>query len=75
MCLSGTSGDCDETDPKEDPCSLPIVHLTEPDDVSSSYYQWSQGDDVLDWYGAEEDQGDFEGLEAGGTPLMWTTWR
>lgn len=66
--------DCVE-DAKEDPCAISIHHRIRPTDAGSSYYQWSQGDDYLDWYGAEDGQGDFGQVEAGGTPMMWTTWQ
>ena len=56
-----------------DPCAVSIRHRESPSDVSSAYYVWSQGDRHLDWYGAEEDQGEFQGNLAGGSPLMWTT--
>ena len=31
------------------------------------------GDTKLDWYGAEAGQGTYQGQQAEGTPLAWTT--
>jgi len=37
------------------------------------YNAWRVGDTKLDWYGAESGQGLYEGQQAEGTPLAWTT--
>lgn len=54
-------------------CGIPITHNIKPLNIDSSYSKWSLGDHYLDWDGPEEGQGTFEGIEAGGTPMMWTT--
>ena len=37
------------------------------------YNAWSVGDTVLDWYGAEDNQGKYMNLPAQGTPMAWTS--
>ncbi|CAD5114283.1 DgyrCDS3426 [Dimorphilus gyrociliatus] len=54
-------------------CKIPIRHNIRPANTESSYSKWSEGDLYLDWDGSEEGQGLFQGQEAGGTPMMWTT--
>ncbi|CAH1775264.1 unnamed protein product [Owenia fusiformis] len=55
-------------------CAIPIRHRRVPiAGESSAPYVWSQGDNYLDWYGAENYQGRFQGQIAAGTPMIWTT--
>ncbi|MFT7290143.1 MAG: hypothetical protein ACI9D8_000593 [Reinekea sp.] len=54
--------DCSKRDVDKWACALPIRHRIAQDDAARAY-DWN-----LDWYGAEDDQGDVEG-----SPLVWTT--
>ena len=42
-------------------------------DQWSLYNDWSQGDTMLDWNGAEAGQGQHSGQNALGTPAGWTS--
>ena len=42
-------------------------------DQWSLYNDWSQGDTLLDWSGAESGQGTHNGQQALGTPMGWTS--
>ncbi|XP_013392297.1 uncharacterized protein LOC106160291 [Lingula anatina] len=62
-----------------DPCRIPLRHIWKSR-WGSKYSAWSQGDNYLDWYGAEQGQGTLPGATAGspgtpaqGTPMTWTT--
>ncbi|XP_013382660.1 uncharacterized protein LOC106153322 [Lingula anatina] len=62
-----------------DPCHIPLRHIW-TSRWGSKYSAWSQGDNYLDWYGAEQGQGTLPGATAGspgtpaqGTPMIWTT--
>ena len=37
------------------------------------YNAWRKGDNYLDWFGAEENQGIFQNQQAQGTPMAWTS--
>ncbi|KAI1723115.1 alpha amylase, catalytic domain-containing protein [Ditylenchus destructor] len=73
--------ECDIEPSTKNKCSIPIVHETKldvesdelPSMVYSAYQEWKQSDNYLDFYGAEARQGTHDGVEAGGTPLIWTT--
>eukprot|EP00057_Strongylocentrotus_purpuratus_P027650 XP_011682124.1 PREDICTED: alpha-amylase 4N isoform X1 [Strongylocentrotus purpuratus] len=52
-------------------CAMPITHRI--GGGNSKFNDWKSGDDFLDWYGAESDQGKNQGQSAEGTPLVWTT--
>lgn len=57
-----------------DSCALPFTLQslgTTPNYVK--YDAWRQGDDYLDWFGAEAGQGYYQGIPASGTPMAWTT--
>lgn len=52
-------------------CAITISHNI--GGSNSKFNGWKSGDDFLDWYGAESDQGTYMGTGAEGTPLVWTT--
>jgi alpha-amylase len=55
-------------------CAVPLVHKTNVSlEDFRSYLSWAQSDRYLDWFGAETDQGTYDGIGALGTPLVWTT--
>jgi alpha-amylase len=52
-------------------CAIPIRHRNPRNPTTSG---WKQGDEHLDWYGAEPgQQASASGAAAEGTPLDWTT--
>nr|XP_006819823.1 PREDICTED: alpha-amylase-like [Saccoglossus kowalevskii] len=53
------------------PCSIPIVHYVKG--TNAKYNSWMINDDYLDWYGSESNQGGYKGIEASGSPMVWTT--
>ncbi|XP_066288249.1 alpha-amylase-like [Branchiostoma lanceolatum] len=53
--------------PDTSQCAIRIVHRTNTTD--STLKNWMQGDDHIDWYGIEDEQG----FGAHGSPLVWTT--
>lgn len=57
-----------------DACAVSIqTHLLGTIEHYDRYNSWRVGDLHLDWHGAESGQGAYEGQEALGTPLAWTT--
>ncbi|KAJ8028480.1 Alpha-amylase 2B [Holothuria leucospilota] len=52
-------------------CAIPIVHNL--GGSNSKFNGWKTGDNYLDWYGAEDDQGKYNYETPAGTPLVWTT--
>ncbi|KHJ92421.1 hypothetical protein OESDEN_07692 [Oesophagostomum dentatum] len=56
-----------------DKCALPIEHHTTAPLSCQEYPAWSQGDNYLDFHGAEINQGRYHEKEASGTPTAWTT--
>ncbi|XP_013422198.1 uncharacterized protein LOC106182099 [Lingula anatina] len=60
---------------RNDGSPIPIRHRVKPTIGSDSrYYDWSQGDNNLDWDAQENGQWNFKSFQKpGGTPLMWTT--
>nr|AAO17927.2 alpha-amylase [Corbicula fluminea] len=55
-------------------CSIPIrVRPLGTGSHYDRYNAWSAHDDHLDWYGAEANQGRYNGAMAQGTPALWTT--
>ncbi|XP_047486576.1 alpha-amylase-like [Penaeus chinensis] len=61
-------------DVSTDPCAIDIA----PSSLGASshynkYNAWRQGDNRLDWMGAEQGQGSYNGQAASGTPLAWTS--
>ncbi|GMT06711.1 hypothetical protein PENTCL1PPCAC_28885 [Pristionchus entomophagus] len=56
-----------------DPCAIPIVHNSSTPWMYTTYRQWSQGDEYLDFEGEEERQGTYDGTHATGTPLAYST--
>lgn len=52
-------------------CAIPIKHLI--GGGNAKFNAWKEGDNYLDWYGDEENQGTFEDAKAAGTPMVWTT--
>ncbi|XP_071800339.1 alpha-amylase-like [Asterias amurensis] len=52
-------------------CAIPIHHHPQGD--NPYFTAWQTGDNYLDWYGAEEGQGTHDDVQAGGTPMIWTT--
>ncbi|KAH7729210.1 Protein C50B6.7 [Aphelenchoides avenae] len=57
----------------QDPCALPIVHVTNTSFVFTDYQEWSQSDRFLDFEGAEFTQGTHDGTSAQGTPTVYST--
>ncbi|XP_071504329.1 alpha-amylase B-like [Diadema antillarum] len=53
-------------------CAIPIYHLIEGSSNEKFSY-WSINDRYLDWYGAEDEQGTYNGQAANGSPMVWTT--
>ena len=58
-------------DARTSACAIPLIHRSHGDNVQ--YNTWKVGDNYLDWYGAEEGQNAYENIQAGGTPMIWTT--
>ncbi|XP_066304490.1 alpha-amylase 1-like [Branchiostoma lanceolatum] len=56
-------------DAASSPCAIPISHRIKTTSASSNTTAWLEGDNYLDWYGAESGQGD----GAHGSSLVWTT--
>ncbi|XP_068220186.1 alpha-amylase-like [Palaemon carinicauda] len=57
-----------------DACAIGIrIHLLGTIETYGRYNAWRVGDVHLDWYGAEQGQGFYEGLTPQGTPTAWTT--
>ncbi|VDL77251.1 unnamed protein product [Nippostrongylus brasiliensis] len=56
-----------------DKCAIPIIHNTTVPWMFAEYLTWSQGDQYLDFEGAEEKQGTHDGYAAFGTPLAYST--
>ena len=44
-----------------DPCSIEIQHTGQSGSHFDKYNAWADGDDHIDWYGAEAGQGDYLG--------------
>ena len=44
-----------------DPCSIEIQHTGQSGSHFDKYNAWAEGDDHVDWYGAEAGQGDYLG--------------
>ena len=63
---SGCNLDADSSN-----CAIHMQHLI--GGSNDKFNAWKEGDDFLDWYGAENDQGSYQGTPASGTPLVWTT--
>lgn len=60
--------------PETSPCAISIKHNslgTSPH--YDGYNSWSVGDTKLDWSGAQDGQGSYNGRSAEGTPTAWTT--
>lgn len=55
-------------------CAIVVDHASLG---SGSHYEkydaWKSGDNFLDWYGAETNQGSWQSQPAEGTPTVWTT--
>ncbi|KHJ80130.1 hypothetical protein OESDEN_20203, partial [Oesophagostomum dentatum] len=56
-----------------DACAVPIIHNTSAPVTDYEYPFWSEGDNYLDFEGAEMKQGRFNNRRASGTPTAWTT--
>ena len=55
-------------------CSIPIHdRLVGIGSHFQKYNAWSVNDTYLDWHGAEQGQGTYQGQAASGTPAIWTT--
>ncbi|XP_033636904.1 alpha-amylase-like [Asterias rubens] len=52
-------------------CAISIRHHPQGD--NPYFTAWQTGDNYLDWYGAERGQGTHDDVQAGGTPMIWTT--
>ena len=39
----------------------------------AKYNAWREGDNFLDWIGAEESQGTYSNQQAEGSPMVWTS--
>lgn len=59
------------TDADTSACAIPIIHHV--GGTNYKFNNWKWGDNYLDWYGAENDQGSDNGDFAQGTPSVWTT--
>ncbi|KAF2352490.1 hypothetical protein FHG87_016755, partial [Trinorchestia longiramus] len=65
--------DCTD-DVTTDPCAIDItVNSLGTTTHYDKYNAWSEGDTKLDWFGAEAGQGTYNGEEASGSPLAWTS--
>ena len=55
--------------------NIPISysHVSYPSAHYDGYNSWAVGDNYLDWHGAENGQGSYNGKQADGSPLAWTT--
>ncbi|CAL4138325.1 unnamed protein product, partial [Meganyctiphanes norvegica] len=61
-------------DVNTDPCAIDITtNSLGTTDHYTKYNSWREGDNYLDWSGAEAGQGLYGGEEASGTPLAWTS--
>ncbi|CAH1784331.1 unnamed protein product [Owenia fusiformis] len=61
-------------DAKTSACAIPIsVKSIGATSHYDKYNAWRVGDEHLDWYGRETDQGTFNGIQAEGTPAAWTS--
>lgn len=73
LCHLAHSKGCTEVAETSD-CAIPISHVSLG---TGSHYEkydaWRAGDNFLDWYGAESNQGRWQNVEAEGTPSAWTT--
>ncbi|XP_052766593.1 alpha-amylase-like [Mya arenaria] len=59
---------------KTSACAIPIRERSLGTSAHyTKYNAWSNGDNFLDWYGAEAGQGTYHGQVAEGTPAVWTT--
>ncbi|KAK0427998.1 hypothetical protein QR680_010534 [Steinernema hermaphroditum] len=56
-----------------DPCAIDIAHATNVSFIFAEYLSWKENDLYLDFEGAERRQGTHDGLQAQGTPLIYTT--
>ncbi|CAL1526033.1 unnamed protein product [Lymnaea stagnalis] len=71
---SHTTGGCSSADYQSNPCAIPIRHRgLNMTDETPGRDSWAKGDNYLDWFGPETDQGTFKGAAAQGTPAQWTT--
>ncbi|KAG1680673.1 Pancreatic alpha-amylase [Nymphon striatum] len=60
------------TDAYTSRCAIPIKY-TKRTKMSSPTMVWAKNDLYLDWYGAEKNQGRYQGRPASGSPMSWTT--
>jgi len=61
-------------DARTSECALDIrVRSVGSGDGFAAYNAYKNGDQKLDWYGAENNQGTYHGQQAEGTAMMWTT--
>ncbi|KAK6757096.1 hypothetical protein RB195_015117 [Necator americanus] len=58
---------------QNDKCAIPMVHNTSVPFAYIEYLSWSQGDNFLDFEGAEQNQGTHDGQVSFGTPLAYST--
>ncbi|TKR75722.1 hypothetical protein L596_016974 [Steinernema carpocapsae] len=56
-----------------DPCSIAIAHDTNVSFIFAEYLSWREQDQFLDFEGAEQSQGTHDGVQAKGTPMVYTT--
>ncbi|XP_055894216.1 uncharacterized protein LOC106071375 [Biomphalaria glabrata] len=65
---------CETPDYEHNACVIPIRHrvlgIREPTPARDA---WSQGDNYLDWFGPEPNQGKHGSQPAQGTPAQWTS--
>jgi hypothetical protein len=54
-------------------CAIPIYDNTTVPLVFDEYLGFHQNDNYLDWFGAEPNQGTHDGVQASGTPLVYST--
>ncbi|KAK0046316.1 alpha-amylase [Biomphalaria pfeifferi] len=55
------------------PCAIPIEHAIYLNDEYKAANAWAEGDNFLDWLGAEPGQGNWTNIPASGSPAIWTT--
>ncbi|KAK8385559.1 hypothetical protein O3P69_016383 [Scylla paramamosain] len=57
-----------------DICAIPITLQSLGSSANyAKYNAWREEDHYMDWFGAESDQGQYQGIPASGSPMAWTT--
>uniref|UniRef100_A0A1I7YJB7 Alpha-amylase n=1 Tax=Steinernema glaseri TaxID=37863 RepID=A0A1I7YJB7_9BILA len=58
---------------ESDSCAINIAHTTNTSFIFAEYLSWRDNDLFLDFEGAEKRQGTHDGVQAQGTPMLYTT--